>query len=142
MYEVSKSAWNTIHLSACRRKGKKKKNLLSAESSCGFGPLSRPRNGLKHLPDVVVNLSQLFSLLEVNGARGHLPIPPPREGSAGDSDEAVGDAVAPTSCVFGDCVDGEVLAVADAVVTPYRDDDEGEDEEEDEGDDGGDDERL
>ena len=54
--------------------------------------------------------------LEVNGARGHLPIPPPREGSAGDSDEAVGDAVAPTGCVFGDCVDGEVLAVADAVV--------------------------
>jgi hypothetical protein len=104
--------------------------------------LSRPRNSLKHLPDVVIQLSQLFSLLEVDGAGGHLPIPPPCEGGAGDSDEAVGDAVAPRGCVFGDCVDGEVLAVADAVVAPYRDDDEGEDEEEDKGDDGGDDERL
>ncbi|KAK1243893.1 hypothetical protein MKX08_002031 [Trichoderma sp. CBMAI-0020] len=121
---------------------RKASNLLSAEPSCAFNSLPRPRNGLKHLPDIVVNLSQLLPLLEVNGARGHLPIPPPCEGGAGDSDEAVGEAVAPTGCVFGDCVDGEVLAVADAVVAPYWDDDEGEDEEEDEGDDGGDDERL
>lgn len=126
-------------MSVCRHEGK---NLLSAEPCRGFCSLSRPRNSLKHPPDVVVYLFQLFSLLEVNGARGHLPIPPPCKGHAGDSDEAVGDAVAPRGCLLGDCVDGEILAIADAVVAPYRDDDEGEDEEEDERDDGGDDERL
>jgi hypothetical protein len=44
--------------------------------------------------------------------------------------------------MLGDGVDGEVLAIASAVMAPYGDDDEGEDKEEDERDDKGDDERL
>ena len=108
-----------------------------------------PGDGLEHLADVVVNVLELLALLEIavrepaGGARGDLlPVAAPCEGEAGDAQEAAGDAVAQGGCVLGDCVDGEVLAVAAAVAAPDGDDDEGEDEEEDEGDDGGDDECL
>lgn len=57
-------------------------------------------------------------------------------------EEAVGYTVAQRGRVLRYGIDGEVLAVATAIATPYGHDDEGEDEEEDERDDGGDDERL
>lgn len=109
-----------------------------------------PGNGLEHLGDVVVNVLELLALLEIavrepaaaGRARGDLPVAAPCKGEAGDAQEAAGDAVAQGGGVLGDCVEGEVLAVAAAVAAPDGDDDEGEDEEEDEGDDGGDDERL
>lgn len=132
---------------------KKARDLLPTEPPRVIRPPG-PGNGLEHLGNVVVNVLELLALLEVTVrepaaaaaaaglARGDLPVAAPCEGEAGDTQEAAGDAVAQGGGVLGDCVEGEVLAVAAAVAAPDGDDDEGEDEEEDEGDDGGNDESL
>lgn len=93
-------------------------------------------------PCIVVDHAQLLAVLKVvirssvaHGG-GRVPRSPPGRRQY-PLRYAVKNAMAQRHGLAGDGIERQVLAVAGAVVAPYRDENEGEEEEDEEGDDGG-----